>query len=87
MDPEPADPSGALSDFLSGLENHLSSEERVLGPVYRPGDSEVSDTAEPPEAMGDPVFSPEAGWIDRAELTYEPMVWVNPSEVAPSEIE
>jgi hypothetical protein len=87
MDPERTDPNGTLSDFLSGLENHLSSEKRILGPVYRPGDSEVSGTAEPPEEMTDPVFSPDAGWIDRGELGYEPMVWINPSEVAPSEIE
>jgi hypothetical protein len=31
--------------------------------------------------MKKPVYSPDAGWIDRAELSYKPMVWVDPSEV------
>lgn len=70
-----------VSTFIDGLEEQLTAGERILGPVHRPGSSEVINVPEPPEEMNDPVYSPEAGWMDRAELSYEPMVWVDPSEV------
>jgi hypothetical protein len=76
--------NGPVSNFLDGVEEELRKEETppvTWGPVYRPGSSEVSDLSEPPDEMGDPVYSPEAGWIDRSNLPREPMVWVNPSEI------
>lgn len=78
--------SNSVSDFIDGVEHALQDEEeKIWGPLHRPGSSAVSDAPDPPDEMEAPAYSTEAGWIDRAELSYNPPIWTDPSEIDSSE--
>jgi hypothetical protein len=74
--------SGSVSDFINGVEQELRGEaKKIWGPLHRPGSSAVSDAPDPPDEMEAPAYSTDTGWIDRAELSYDPPIWTDPSEV------
>jgi len=50
----------SVESFVKGVENRVTGADESLGIVFAPGPA----MPEPPDHMGDPVWSDSLGWVD-----------------------
>jgi len=80
----------ALQDFLDGVEEEVDGTGReTIWSILEPETAEVREDAEPPPSgLSDPVWSPSAGWMERASApigddTDGPLAftWTDPNNI------
>ena len=79
---------GAYSDLVSGIEEKVSDSENTPWMYFGPTWAQCEGADPPPDGLSEPVWAPDAGWVEKAGAPVgddvdEPLVLYAPDSIDP----